>query len=200
MSAIIPSIQGAFTYTQHLFEHYTVVAVIILAIWLAALFIPSRVGSYARNVIVVASILYGIYQFYRKQYSAVVLAIIVILVLAVVRLLFYFIVTARQNRINAKIEARALEKARQRRGTWEGRQGYSGTNGPGYQKDFREDEGLEDEYLEDEEPREQVSTSVGMTRQQVKDALDKLQDLRDSGVLTEKEYKKKKDELYARLG
>lgn len=105
-------------------------AITALAVFLVVLFFTNRFTSILREIFVFAAIITALVAYFKRRYVLIWLAVIVLLVLGIFRLIRYIIVTTRQNRINRSIEARALEKAERRRGSWKNKMGYSGETRP----------------------------------------------------------------------
>lgn len=176
-----------------------------LVVFILALFVSRKLGRVLRAVYVIFACASGAVAYYQKNFPYLVLMALSLLVLIIVRLIFYLTVTVRQNRINAKIEAKALAKARKRRGSWKNKQGYSGDAKPIYDPDEvtagKNCPSSGSNRTEDEEEMVQRSEKTGyMNRRQVMEAVSKLKDLKDLGILTEEEFNEKKSELYSRLG
>lgn len=108
------------------FADHTVIAVIALIIFVLAVVMTNKAASLCRYIVVIAAIAGGTVGFVFKKYPIFWISVAALLVLIVVRLLLYSIRTIRQNRIDRRIEERALAKAASRRGSWKNRQGYSG--------------------------------------------------------------------------
>ena len=101
-----------------------------LIVFLIVLLFTNRFTSVLREIFVFAAIITALVAYFKRRYVIIWLALIVLLTLGIFRLVRYIIVTTRQNRINRSIEARALEKARLRRGSWKNKMGYSGEARP----------------------------------------------------------------------
>ncbi len=114
-----PFIKGAFA-------DHTLIAVILLVIFVLAVFMTNKVATLCRYIVVIAGIAAATIGFVFKRFPYFWTAAGALAILIVIRLLFYTIRTIRQNRIDRRIEERALAKAASRRGSWKNRQGYSG--------------------------------------------------------------------------
>lgn len=213
-----------------LLRDYTLASVIFIIVFLIVLFFTNKVTHVLRELLVIAAIVVGVVGYFRNHYSWIWLAFFVLVILGIVRFIRYLIVTVRQNRINRRINERALAKAARRRGSWENKQGHSGEQreiyegrpgkmdaaevhdvvenetrdrqGANVDTNFSKDqkENGNDSELSAAEAKGVISSDGRMSRKAVQDAIDKLKDLRDAGVLTEEEFAQKKADLYARLG
>ena len=114
-----PFIKGAFA-------DHTLIAVILLVIFVLAVFMTNKVATLCRYIVVIAGIAAATFGFVFKRFPYFWTAAGALAILIVIRLLLYTIRTIRQNRIDRRIEERALAKAASRRGSWKNRQGYSG--------------------------------------------------------------------------
>ena len=105
---------------------YALLAVLLTIVYLIVLFLSSKVTRVIREFLVLAAVVTGVVGYFKKRFDLLWLMVILLALLAVVGLLRFLLVTIRQNRINRKIERRALEKAEMRRGSWKNKKGYSG--------------------------------------------------------------------------
>ncbi len=203
----VPSFLGTlFTGDQKLY------AVIALVVFIIALFVSNKFGKIMRYLYIIFCCVLGTVSYLRSQYTLMMTLVTSLVILAIVRLIIYLVVTVRQNRINAKIEAKALAKARKRRGSWKNKQGYSGDVRPiidpdapqpvpiSYAERVAIDEAAARAREQAEGAVEEAEDAGYADRRQVMDAISKLKDLKDAGVLTEEEFNEKKQELYSRLG
>ena len=108
------------------FSDHTVIAVIALVIFVLAVVMTNKIATFCRYIVVIGAIIGVTVGFVFKKYPYFWTSVGILLVLICVRLLLYSIRTIRQNRIDRRIEERALAKAASRRGSWKNRQGYSG--------------------------------------------------------------------------
>lgn len=107
------------------------VPALIFVIWfLIVIFFTSKVVNVLRRIFIGVAIILGVIGYFRNNYELIWVNIIALVVLGIARLLRHIFVTVQQDRINAKIEAKALAKARKRRGSWENKQAYSGESKP----------------------------------------------------------------------
>lgn len=205
-----------------LLTKYLVPTVIVALIYLIILFFSTRVVNILRNIYIVVAVAIGVISYFRRNYAMIWLCVLSLVILGVVKLIRHIFVTVRQNRINARIEAKALAKARKRRGSWHNKQGYSGEAKPIVDPDdLSDDESKEDSssasaeadrLVLDESLHETLDNSdtdgasdssdsaIPMNRRQIMDAIMQLKELKDKGVLTEEEFNKKKTDLYEKMG
>lgn len=205
---------------EQLLSKYLLPTIIVALIYLIILFFSTKVVNILRDIYIVAAVAIGVIAYFRRNYAMIWLCIISLIILGVVKLIRHIFVTVRQNRINARIEAKALAKARKRRGSWHNKQGYSGEAKPIIDpSDEADDEESEisasaeaDRIVLDESVNESVNHSdedsasdssdsaIPMNRRQIMDAIMQLKELKDKGVLTEEEFNKKKTALYEKMG
>lgn len=206
-----------------LLTKYLVPTIIVALIYLIILFFSTKVVNILRNIYIVAAVAIGVIAYFRHNYALIWLCVLSLVILGVVKLIRHIFVTVQQNRINARIEAKALAKARKRRGSWHNKQGYSGEAKPIIDPDDLSDEKDEDtssESASDEADRlvldesiheslnssdegeasDSSDSSIPMNRRQIMDAIMQLKELKDKGVLTEEEFNKKKTDLYEKMG
>ncbi len=258
MSRVIEYIQKVPEYLSIEFTTHTLAAVIVLAVFLYVLFFSNKAAEILRKIFIAACVIFAAAGGFNgpKNYGfqMICTAIIALVILAIVRTVRNAIVTVRQNRINARIEERALAKAAKRRGSFKNKQGYSGEAKPivddyvpGKMSKDEINDVIENEVVgtspvsseneapapeetlpvqeeappvpeeapaaEDsaavppETPPEEESSSDGpaaegaaISKDEVYDALAKLGDLKDKGILTEEEFAAKKAELLAKIG
>ena len=204
---------------------YAPVTIAITVLYLIAIFVNNKVTRVIREILVLAIVAAGVGTYFKRRYPFFWLMVILLAILVLVRLLSYFLVTIRINRRNKKIEKKALEKARMRRGSWKERRGYSGApredNAPARLPEMDRAEirdVLDNETMEREgadidvgsvpategggtPAKDPYDTSQGiLSRTVVMDALQKLDDLRAIGILTDEEYNQKRALLYSRMG
>lgn len=202
MQRIINGFTQLPAYVQELLTGpYLIYVVLALFFFLVVLFFNGRVAHVLRQIFVLAAVVIAVIAYFKRKYPLIWLCAAVLLILALYRLLFWLIVTIRQARINHRIEKRALERARMRRGAR--KRDFEGTDAPSGE------DAAQASFSEKETP-EEVTDSTGaeapsadaensLTRAQVFDAIRKLTELKDDGILTEAELNRKKRELYARL-
>lgn len=201
---------------------YALIAVLILIIYLVAILLSNNVTRIMREIIVLAAVAAGLIAYFRRYFRFVWLMIILLAVLFVVRFLCFTLVTIRVSRRNRRIERRALEKAAMRRGAWKNRRGYSGAPEPddeppvmGVMDSYEISDVLENEtsdregadldltvvHAEEPAEREAASAAEGgeLSRAAVMDALRKLEDLRQIGIISEEEMAEKRAILYSRM-
>ncbi|MCI1727690.1 MAG: hypothetical protein LKM35_08500 [Lachnospiraceae bacterium] len=130
MQSVSEQIKAVPDYIKWGFTHQTLIAVIVLAVFIFVLFFSNKVAGILRTLFVIVCIAACAYGAIAKKFDIVWTAFLALVILAIVRLIAYIIHTIRQNRINARIEERALAKAAQRRGSWKNKQGYSGEAKP----------------------------------------------------------------------
>lgn len=130
MQSVSEQIKAVPDYIKWGFTHQTLIAVIVLAVFIFVLFFSNKVAGILRTFFVIVCIAACAYGAIAKKFDIVWTAFLALVILAIVRLIAYIIHTIRQNRINARIEERALAKAAQRRGSWKNKQGYSGEAKP----------------------------------------------------------------------
>jgi len=130
MQSVSEQIKAVPDYIKWGFTHQTLIAVIVLAVFIFVLFFSNKAAGILRTLFVIVCIAACVYGAIAKKFDIVWTAFLALVILAIVRLITYIIHTIRQNRINARIEERALAKAAQRRGSWKNKQGYSGEAKP----------------------------------------------------------------------
>lgn len=205
-----------------LLTKYLVPTIIVALIYLIILFFSTKVVNILRNIYIVAAVALGVISYFRRNYAMIWLCVLSLVILGIVKLIRHIFVTVQQNRINARIEAKALAKARKRRGSWHNKQGYSGEAKPIVDPDDPDEEespsdtsspsAEADRLVLDESLHESLDTqddaaasdssdsSIPMNRRQIMDAIMQLKELKDKGVLTEEEFNKKKTDLYEKMG
>ncbi len=202
---------------------FAVAAVAVTAAYLISLFLNNKPARVIREILVLAAVAAGVGAYFKRRYAFFWLMLILLAVLLLVRLLSYLLVTIRVNRRNRRIERKALEKARMRRGSWKDRRGYSGAPRPddaparlpgmdsGEIRDVVENEtvaregadldiGSVPETPAPAAPQAGPASDGPLSRAVVEDALRKLEDLRAIGILSEEEYNRKRALLYSRMG
>ncbi len=126
MNTIVELFKGFPSFIQDAFKNHLIIFIIFLAIFVLALVLTNKVATICRYIFVIGAIACGVYAFLLKKNELLFALILSLIAMLVVRLLIYGFRNARQNRINKRIEERALAKAASRRGSWKNRQGYSG--------------------------------------------------------------------------
>lgn len=109
---------------------YMIPALVFIILFLVVIFFTNKVVNVLRRLFIVCDVVLGVIGYFRNNYAMIWVAIIALVVLGIARLMRHIFVTVRQDRANARIEAKALAKARKRRGAWENKQGYSGDSKP----------------------------------------------------------------------
>ena len=178
---------------------YLIWVVMALFLFLVVMFFNGRIAHVLRQICVLALAVGSVVAYFKRQYKLFWLLLLALVILLLYRLLVYSFVTIRQNGINRRIEKRALEKARMRRGA---RKRDFGNGSPadessasGEAEDTAVPAATEAANAQAADPAD-----VSLSRTQLNDAIKKLEDLKDAGVLTEEEFKQKKAGLYSRLG
>lgn len=120
-------------------------ALIFVIVFLVVIFFTSKVVNILRRVFILAAVILGVIGYFRNNYALIWVNIIALIVLAIARLLRHIFVTVQEDRANAKIEAKALAKARKRRGSWETKQAYSGESNPNNSNSDSDDALLSDD-------------------------------------------------------
>ncbi len=194
---------------------YMIPTIVAAIIFLFVLFFSNRLADFLRRIFILAAVVLGVIAYFTKQYSLIWICALALVLLAVIRLIIHIFVNVRQDRINSKIEARALAKAKKRRGTWQNKKGYSGESKPLVDAPTPEASRADAASQADSMILEsEVENTVGednsdntvlpevdyMDRTRIMKYVGMLKELKDAGVLTEEEYTKKQAELYSRLG
>ncbi|MDO4478653.1 MAG: hypothetical protein Q4B73_06425 [Lachnospiraceae bacterium] len=130
MNAVLDMLKALPAYLSGAFKEHLIILIIGLVIFLVALIFTNALARFCRYVFVIGSIILGVYGFLTKKTQLVFTIIVFLILMIVIRVIMYTIRTIRQNRINRRIEERALAKAAARRGSWKNRQGYSGEAKP----------------------------------------------------------------------
>ena len=223
MSALLHAFNDIPDLLRSLFTgKYAPVAVLVTIIYLVAVLLSGKAVQVIREILVVAIVAAGIIAYFKRQFPFVWLMLILLALLIIIRLLTYLLVTIRVNRKNRRIERRALEKAERRRGSWKEKRGYSGTHAPDMGEEAhpvmsgrelddvvrnetsaREGAGIDLSY--DTAPAGSPGTGLPheadvIPRAAAEDALRKLEDLRQLGLLTDEEVMDKKALLFSRMG
>ncbi len=204
---------------QQLEGKWAIPLIAIGVVYLFAVLFNNKVARFLRNVFIFGLALFGVASYFLKRDIWCCAAILALIALIILRLLIYSFVTIRQNRINSRIEAKALAKAKKRRGTWQNRRGYSGKAKPLFHPEDHYDDDVYEEIAkaqteeinkEEEttpEPQPQPEAKPQFTeaadagsRASVMRYIDMLTELRDAGILTDQEFREKQSELFARLG
>ena len=133
MGNIFSYLKDVPAYLQHVWQTMPMVVILVCAVFIISLF-SGRIPGIIRKIFIIACIVYALIGGFtrRADYGRQIVwvAALLLLALALIRGIILIIQTSRQNKINAKIEERALEKAARRRGSFHNKQGYSGSNRP----------------------------------------------------------------------
>lgn len=120
-------------YLRHVWQTMPVVFILVCIVFLVSLF-SGKIPGIIRRVFIVACVVYALIGGFtrRAEYGRQIVwvAALLLLSLALIRSIVFIIQTSHQNRINAKIEEKALAKAARRRGSFNNKQGYSGSSRP----------------------------------------------------------------------
>ncbi len=134
MERILIYLQTVPDYLQYQFNNHMAVCVVILTVYLFALIFTNRIANLIRPFVIGACICFMVYGAFQglggHGYQAVLTGVLALALMFIFRLLKTIIVSSYQNKVNARIEQKALEKAAKRRGTFSARQGYSGNAAP----------------------------------------------------------------------
>jgi hypothetical protein len=183
---------------------YMIPSIVALVILLIAMLFSNKFANLLRTVFILCAVALGAFAFSKHNYELLGLCLLLVIVLLLVRLIRYTFVTVRQNRINRKIEQKALAKAQKRRGSWKEKQGYSGERLDEQKDGVSGSEALPSAAAEEPSETEDEEADAGsdsyMSRSQFKKAMEELTDLKELGLLTEEEFNQKKAILYSRLG
>ena len=206
MQRIISGFTGLPSYLEELLTGpYLIYVVLTLFVFLVVLFFNGNVARILRELFVLGIVVTAVVAWFKKNYSLIWLCAAVLLILFVYRLLVYSIRTIRQMRINHRIEKKALENAQLRRGARkrsyiDDRSAEQGEKAVSPDGSEQEDEAFPDSTADEENaPAASGSVAGELSRSQVFDAIRKLTELKDAGILTEEELNHKKSELYSRL-
>lgn len=111
-------------YLQYVWQTMPVVFIAAILAFVISLF-NGRLSSIVRTILIVLLVIYALIGGFtsRSEYGPqmVWVAAIALILLVIARSIVFAIQTSRQNKINAKIEARALAKAARRRGSFRSR-------------------------------------------------------------------------------
>ena len=133
MGNIFSYLKDVPAYLQHVWQTMPVVFILVCVFFVVSLF-SGRIPGIIRKVFIIACVIYALVGGFtrRADYGRQIVwvAALLLLALALIRGLILLIQTRRQNKINAKIEERALAKAARRRGSFHSKQGYSGSVRP----------------------------------------------------------------------
>lgn len=153
MNRILSYIEKVPDYLRQEFSSRMLVCVIVLIVYLFVLFFSNKVAGVLRKIFIVACIGFAVIGGFRgpnkNGFEMICTAVLALILLGIIRLISYIIRTVRQNRIDARIEERALAKAAKRRGSFKNKQGYSGASKP-----------IEDDYVPDEMSKEEIRDVV----------------------------------------
>ena len=191
---------------------YLVYVILVLFVLLIAMFFNGPVAKVMREILILALVIAGVVAYFKHVYPLIWLCAAALAVLLLYRLIVSSFFAVRQARINHRIEKRALEKARMRRGAGrrssaageEKKRMDAGEIAEVVEKETAESQGAsirvdDSPALPRSSAPEDISSQT-ISRSRLDDTLGKLEDLKDAGILTEKEFAEKKAELYNRLG
>lgn len=130
MTQYIQAIKGLPAYVESLVSGHLILAALCLIVFVIALVMTNKVATICRYAVVIVCIAVGAFSFVFDARQLFCLVALILLLMILIRLMMYGIRTIRQNRIDRRIEERALAKAASRRGSWKNRQGYSGKPKP----------------------------------------------------------------------
>ncbi|MBQ0059416.1 MAG: hypothetical protein KBS83_05620, partial [Lachnospiraceae bacterium] len=130
MSVYLHQLKNVPEFLKASFADHTILAIIGLVLFVLALVFTHRLATDLRYVVVIVLIALLIFAWVFKKYTLFWSAALGLLIMFVVRFIMWAIKTGRQNRINRRIEERALAKAAARRGNWQNKKGYSGASRP----------------------------------------------------------------------
>ena len=120
-------------YLQHVWETMPVVFILVCVVFVVSLF-SGRIPGIIRRIFIIACVVYALIGGFTRRADwgrqIVWVAALLLLALLIIRGIIIIIQTHRQNKINAKIEEKALAKAARRRGSFHNKQGYSGPSRP----------------------------------------------------------------------
>ncbi len=198
-------------FIQTLNGKYMIPAIVAAILLLFSAFFTNKLADIIRGAYVVCAAGLFVFAYLTSRYPLMITIALSILFLGVVRLIRYIWVNVRQDRINSKIEAKALAKAKKRRGSWQNKKGYSGEAKPLVvdepvqtltEEEREAAEAAKDALLEeDSELTEAEELEIDyMNRKDVTKYVDMLKELKAVGILTEEEYTKKQAELFSKLG
>ena len=159
MEGILNQIKDIPVFLASAFKTHLLAAVIVLAVFVFVLFFTNKVAHFLRNIFIVAVILGCIYAVYITNFGMMWAGIFSLILLAIVRIILNIIRNVRQDRINKRIEERALAKAEKRRGSWKNKQGYSGQAKP-----------IEDDYVPGEMSSDEIKDVIENDRTDLKPA------------------------------
>ena len=136
---------------QHVWQTMPVVFILVCVVFIVSLF-SGKIPGIVRKIFIIACVVYALIGGFtrRADYGRQIVwvAALLLLALALLRGIILLIQTTRQNKINAKIEEKALAKAARRRGAFHNKQGYSGSSRP------------EPEYVPDKMDNDEIAAIV----------------------------------------
>lgn len=140
MEKIIDALLKMPAFLTDLLTDHLIVTAIGIMIFLLALIVPGRIGSFIRKVVILANVLFAMAGGFmgkgQNGYQIICLSAISLFILLIVRLIVRIAGAIKQRRIDAKIEERALAKAAKRRGSFKKRQGSSENPVDAWNDDF----------------------------------------------------------------
>lgn len=132
MERILIYLQSVPDYLQYQFNNHMAICVAIMAVYLFALIFTNKLANLIRPFVIGACLCFMVYGAFQglggHGYQAVLTGVMAIVLMIVFRILKSIIVSSYQNKVNARIEKKALEKAAKRRGTFSNKQGFSGAS------------------------------------------------------------------------
>ena len=165
---IFAAVKDVPEYIRGAWEHHMILVIILAALFIFITFFSNKVAKTLRTLFVIASLIFAAYGFLSRDYVKIWVPVAILVVLLAIRLFINGIRAIRQNRIDRRIEQRALEKAAKRRGSWKNRQGYSGEQHPIVDDYIPEKMNLDEiidvlknEVSEDSNIREETLESIG---------------------------------------
>ena len=179
----VPEYIRAVIYGPHL-----IYAIIAGVIFIVVLLITNRFTNILRKIFVYASIVVAAYAFFTKRYALFWVSILFLGTLLLFRFIRFLIIYIQETVRNRRIEKRALARARERRGSFEKKKGYSG--------DYRpvEDNGT---AAPEHTPAPQAAE---ISRAEMNEAIQSLKKLHEMGILTEMELAEKTALVYEKMG
>ena len=224
MQRIIPAISRVPELLSSIFQGpYAPLAFVLTIVYIIILFLNNKVTRMIREIMVPVAAGTAVFGYFKRKYDLTWLMIILLAILIVVSLLKFLLGTIRLNYKNRRIEKRALEKARMRRGSWKDKKGFSGERV--YDDEPPEFKEMADRELQDvvmnetvdnqgakidltvapppvalPDPAEEMLDDSHLTRDAAMNAITMLEKLHDLGVLTDDELETKRADLYERMG
>ena len=179
----VPEYIRAVIYGPHLW--YAILAGVI---FIVVLLITNRFTAVLRTVFVYASIAIAAFAFFSKRYALFWVCVLILGILLLFRFIRFLIIYIRETVRNRRIEKRALARARERRGSFERKKGFSG--------DFRPTEGNQSSAPD----HGSSAAAAEISRAEMNEAIQSLKKLREMGILTEMELAEKTALVYEKMG